>query len=207
MKHKLFLFLALSLSCLQAQARDYYVEIIVFQHGTSIEQTDEIWSVDTSAAKAHDERLSSLAAKVDTVDSSSQLNRLAGVRSGLLESGHQILQSMSWTQPSAVYQNAPVVALGSPVSDRFNGYLKVYKTSLIFADLDMRLSETSIKLPQPTVIEEIEDADQVLQSTPSLPVEVTENYYISEKRRLKFKEVHYFDHPAFGAIVGVWPKE
>ena len=32
-------------------------------------------------------------------------------------------------------------------------------------------------------------------------------YYLSEKRRVKFGEVHYFDHPRFGAIVGVWPAE
>ena len=207
MKLKLVLIFALSLCFSEAYARDYHVEIIVFQHGGSIEATDEIWNVDTSSAKAHDERLSSLAAKVDTVDFHSQLSRLAGVRSGLIESGHQILQSLSWTQPSAVYQNAPVVALSSPVSDRFNGFLKVYKTSLIFADLDMRLSDTVVKLPQPTVIEDINDADSVLASNQLAPVEVMENFYISEKRRLKFKEVHYFDHPVYGAILGVWPKE
>jgi hypothetical protein len=106
---------------------------------------------------------------------------LKRLESELLGSGYRVLYSARWQQPAAVYQDAPVVGVSNP-DGRLEGAIRVYRTSLIFADLMLGL------------------ADLVPNSEAPL-------YFISEKRRLKFKEVHYFDHPRFGALVAVWPAD
>jgi hypothetical protein len=30
-------------------------------------------------------------------------------------------------------------------------------------------------------------------------------HFLKQKRRVKFKEIHYLDHPRFGLFITVWP--
>ncbi|MEM7194768.1 MAG: CsiV family protein [Pseudomonadota bacterium] len=198
-----------------AYSRDYEIELIIFQNAKGDQYEGERWSMQSSARQENETRIQSLVGRADTVASSSQLSRLDGVRSNLARSGHRILRTIRWRQPSAVYQNAPLVALGVPGSPLDLGFIRIYKTSLIFADIDLKVRLERIGLPQPVSSELTQTAE--LSSNPSLnsventlqpaPVARIQDFFLSEKRRLKFKEVHYFDHPLFGAILGVWPSE
>ena len=118
-------------------------------------------------------------------------------------SDYRILHAAKWTQPAEIYQNAPLISFGVEDTSLPFGFVRVYKTSLIFADIDAQLS--------PITPEAITDSsftvnigDDVDADYPSFEFQQP-NFYISEKRRLKFEEIHYFDHPRFGVIMGVWP--
>ena len=98
------------------------------------------------------------------------------------------------------------------------GFVRIYTTALIHADLHLQLS------PLPAN-PDLTDADSVVADAVEYvvadTVEYTEenaaedadappaqpHYFIAEKRRLKFAQIHYFDHPLFGAILGVWEAE
>ena len=77
------------------------------------------------------------------------------------------------------------------------GFVRVYTTSLIHADLHLQLTP-----PMPDVAEASELSE--LSELSETEAEAQRYYFITEKRRLKFKQVHYFDHPMFGVILGIW---
>ncbi|MEJ2176882.1 MAG: CsiV family protein [Gammaproteobacteria bacterium] len=162
-------------------ARDYEIELLIFERVTPSPDTEEQWNAGSNQILAHQEELrdsSTSSVKLPLKQGVSRLNRL---EKELLGSGYRLLSSSHWRQPGEVFQNAPVVNV-SRADNRMLGYLKIYNTSLIFADINLGLVDPLVDPHQPS-------------------------YFISEKRRLKFKEIHYFDHPRFGAILGVWPAE
>lgn len=205
-----------------ASARDYEVEIIVFDR---IERAagrapQERWDFSSARVAARLEQMKALAARASKHPSTAQLASLEPLRLRLLEANYRILDTARWRQPATFYPNAPVIALGGAADDGeagdevvdvdgdavvapeiagdgdteaagnpnplAAGFVRVYRTSLIYADLNLQLS--------PPVAQE---------SAPAWPP----HYFIAEKRRLKFKQIHYFDHPLFGAILQVWPVE
>ena len=176
---RLTLLILLVGSHIPAHARDYVLELIVFKQSGSREQLEESWTADSNRVQDNWEKLQSTALNASDQPLRPGSSRLSQVENNLRSAGHQILQAVRWQQPASVYQNAPIVDIGNgPMS----GFIRVYKTSLIYADLHLGLRDSFSPTPTPL-------------------------YFIDEKRRLKFKEVHYFDHPHFGAILTVWPAE
>ncbi len=159
-------------------ARNYDLELIVFERTNLSSNIQELWSTGSNQGMVHQESLRDLASRSVKFAIQPGVSRLKNVEANLLQSGYRVLQSARWTQSAEVFQRAPIISVGS--SDRLRGFIKVYKTSLIFVDLSLALHDVFIE--------------------PQIPT-----YFINEKRRLKFKEVHFFDHPKFGAIVTVWP--
>ncbi len=206
----LFAFLILSQT---AQARDYTIELIVFeQAGGSADadaeedEQDEKW--DFSDRKIADklQRLAELESRSDAFRTETTLHRLEPARQQLAQAGHRILRTAGWIQPSAVYQHAPLISLDLPDSS-LAGFIRVYKTSLIYADIDLQFSPKNSATPmlydsESSAVPVLHDLSSGL---PTLSDNLPERYFLSEKRRLKFKEAHYFDHPKFGAILGIWP--
>jgi hypothetical protein len=116
--------------------------------------------------------------------------------------------------------------MGAENSSLPGAYIRVYKTSLIFADVDLQLNPLPIQ-----VFDQDNGSANTLVTTTTAgsnsetlssgsgldtvavggastaEINYPARYFLSERRRLKFKEVHYFDHPKFGAILGVWPSE
>jgi len=208
-----------------AAARDYEVEIIVFDR---IEREagrapQERWDFSSARIAARLDEMKALAARASKHPTTAQLAALEPLRLRLLDANYRILDTARWRQPATFYPNAPVIALGGAgdgdgdgdgvadgdvdgdtvdavvdvdgdtVADNeanadnplAAGFVRVYRTSLIYADLNLQLS------PPPA------------QESAGWPP----HYFIAEKRRLKFKQIHYFDHPLFGAILQVWPVE
>ncbi len=176
----LFLFLGI-LAVSVAQARDYAVEILVFERTEVSKDVEEQWNPGSNSQLSNLEKLQSLAGQTDDHPIGAETVQLARYRLELLNSGYRVLYTAGWQQPSEVYQNAPVVPVGTP-DNRILGAVRVYRTSLIFVDIALGLTDLVL------------DADSPL-------------YFINEKRRVKFKEVHYFDHPKFGVLLTVWPVE
>lgn len=179
--------IALTLAGGPAAARDYEVEIIVFDRLNRDIAVHEQWNFSSARTAARLDEMQELAAKASTRRTSEQLAGLEAVRLKLVESNYRILDTARWRQPATFYPNAPLIPLGGPGSALAAGFIRVYRTSLIYADLNLQLSP-----PVP----DAQDA----QAAAWPP-----HYFIAEKRRLKFKQIHYFDHPLFGAILRVWP--
>jgi len=185
-----------------AQARDYEIEVIVFEQAGSRaeadaaeDEQDEKWDFSDRKIAGALQHIAALESGSDDFPIETALDRLDPARQQLSQAGHRIIRTASWIQPSAVYQYAPLISLGLADSS-LTGFIRVYKTSLIYADIDLQFS------PESPSSATLPDGSSAL-STP--PDNLPEHYFLSEKRRLKFKEVHYFDHPKFGAIVGIWP--
>jgi len=180
-------------------AWDYHVELIVFERELKQDAATEQWDFSSNRIAGNKLRIKELAKTVNfDPKPRDQLIYLNRVKRALVLSGYQILKSTQWQQPARFYHKAPLVSLNSQNNNLVTVYIRVYKTSLIFADIDIQLSPDSILANQSDLLEP--SIDQIEKSQRPY-------YFISEKRRLKFKEIHYIDHPHFGAILGVWPVE
>ena len=190
-------------------ARDYQVELLVFTQSDDSSNVEEHWFNDSNLALSYQENLSQLSRKSIALPSPSDgVNRLKSIETTLVNSGHQILKSAHWRQQASIYRNAPVYNISDFDSD-IQGFLRIYKTSLIFVDIHLVYSEDFISSTPTVENEDINLSSNTINSTHTFSPEKSETltYFINEKRRLKFKEIHYIDHPKFGAILGVWPTE
>ncbi len=197
-----------------AQARGYEIEMIVFEQARGNADADaaedEKW--DFSDRKIADslQRMTTLEARSDAFRTGTVLGQLEQTRHRLIQAGHRILRTVRWVQPSAVYQHAPLISLGLAETSLAHGFIRVYKTSLIYADLDLQFSPESPANPvlpglSPDLSTPAATGTQTDSLSSALPDNLPEHYFLSEKRRLKFREVHYFDHPKFGALLSIWP--
>ena len=199
--------LSLILFCQGALARDYQVEVVVFERTGSTDVESEVWDFSPENLAQHQSRMVNLSTKAtEDFEFDPALTHLANVQRNLVDSGLRILRTANWIQPSAVYQDAPLVSLGIENSTLPYGFIRVYRTSLIFVHVDLQISPLDGQAAS-----ELAGAAIGATAGSSLVAgeEIPDNphYFISEKRRVKFKEIHYFDHPRFGVIVSVWPSE
>ena len=189
-----------------AYARDYMVELIVFERLDVATENAEVWDFSSNRIADKLQKIRTLKDKSVAYNTLPTLNNLTAINNKLTAAGYRILRSAAWTQPAATYQNAPLISLGITGSSLPDGFVKVYKTSLIFADIDMQYSPTTLaQLSAPNTPSTNSDLNNL--PPPSPAAQQPAYFFIAEKRRLKFKEIHYFDHPMFGVIIGVWPSE
>ncbi|MBX2869638.1 MAG: peptidoglycan binding protein CsiV [Acidiferrobacterales bacterium] len=201
-------------------ARNYIAEVIVFERTRDSEQREEQWRPESNQVSRHQSTLEQLEKRSKTPTTLSSVSRLKRLQGALQSAGNRILQSGRWVLNARTYQNATTFNLST---DKLRAFLKIYKTSLIFADMNMGVisntpspQATSVPSSSQTSSQTLSQASSqtsgaqfVADSTISPSVRVygppAPLFFINEKRRLKFKEIHYFDHPKFGVILGVWP--
>lgn len=186
------------LASLPAAARWYQVEVVVFRHGGALTTGGEIFS-EPEALPDFGGTVSLISEDDEAVDGADATllpfralaraeRRLAGVERRLRNSAdYEPLMAAAWRQPSYGVSRARRVYLSDvppPTPDesamprpqpRIEGVLAIKVSRLLHVELDF-----------------LYDADGV-------PVRLTET------RKLKLREIHYFDHPLFGAIVQVSP--
>ena len=195
----------------EAMARNYIVEVIVFERTRDGEQREEQWRPESNPVTNHQLTLEQLERKSKTPTTLSPTSRLKRLEGALQSSGNRVIQSARWVLNARTYQNATTFNLST---GRLRAFLKIYKTSLIFADLNMGLI-SSVPIPQSPAQPSSSQTSVTVDSKYATGAPETTSintysppaplFFINEKRRLKFKEVHYFDHPKFGVILGVWP--
>lgn len=203
---------ALLLIPLSAVARRYAVELIVFERFDGAENIAERWNVGANNQLKRQQQIVALSAQAEPLIPDGDVDQLAMVKDNLQQSGYRLLSAMRWTQPAKLYADASVWQLES-ADGRMRGYLRIYKTSLIFADLMLALKGDIADSDLATI--EANNTATSNRQISTIPVfntrvpEITQapDYFINEKRRLKFGQVHYFDHPKYGAILAVWPAE
>lgn len=99
---------------------------------------------------------------------------------------YNLLTQSAWIQPAISKNDAPVVSIGD--QSTLSGQARFYSRKLLFIELELRFNQPLKNIPDTTV----PYSSRYYQT----PV-----YVIEETRRLKLNEIHYFDHPRFGALV------
>lgn len=107
---------------------------------------------------------------------------------------YNILFHGQWSQSTSNRKTAPYIVMRLPEIDEsfsLNGVMRLFSTDLLYVDLLLRY--------QPAV-------DQSGAETQSeIAISDRPYYFLKERRRIKFREIHFIDHPRFGAILTVSP--
>jgi len=178
----IFLFLAINISYAVSTRSSYVVEVLVIQHKDK-STADELWSVnDTKPIPGLDKATSVKGKPPAYAKFNSIAERIAE------DKRYKILAHKRWFQFADAKSDARPVRIrgeenAKPIVD---GTLKLYSKYYIYIELDMRLREKMKKDE-----EKGDDASPV--------------YTLKEKRRVKLKQINYFDHPKFGLLVYVQP--
>lgn len=201
----------------KAPGKQYRVEVITFQYlgpdssaGESFDRVpvekylpSEPFNIDAY------NRIREAVAYTDVRDLAGALERLRA------NSYYTVMSSSAWIQPLLDRSEAVEVPLGDegqepgdalrdgfnePAPARVSGTLSVYGDYLLFVDLDL-----AAVLPgrggSGSGYRQYSGASGT--GGDSLPGSRNDVFRISERRRIKLEEFHYFDHPYMGAIVSV----
>ena len=157
-------------------ARWYKIEMILFTELRDTARDAEYWPEDPGQPQMLDAvPLAVGSARVQALPPSAY--RLSGIWSALKRTrNYRPIRHLAWQQPGLSSRSAPLVAVGDDELDaQIQGTVKVSLSRFLHLDLDLVLHE----------------ADQRFRFTSS--------------RRMRSNELHYLDHPMFGAIVIITP--
>ena len=164
---------------LPAQAEQWYqVELVVFEQlkPSTDEQSPLMPPLDPAAVTPQTTN-----SKIRPASRES----LAGIAERLRNSAnYRVLSYQSWQQSALSKHASQRIAIDG---ERLSGHILVYKSSYLHSELDLWLQDSSRRSA----------GDDEFQGP--------RNPNLRESRRLRSKEVHYFDHPRFGAILQLIP--
>ena len=107
---------------------------------------------------------------------------------------YEILFHGRWSQTTSDRQGAPYIRIDLPAvgqSSTLIGVLRLFATDLLYVDAFLRYRPA-----------EQQANNQIVESTER---NTQPYYFLKERRRVKFREVHFLDHPKFGILLTVWP--
>lgn len=160
----------------------YQVEVVVFENRLPELENAELWtsiSDKTASSETNDAVKIGEKAPVDSV--------LSAAATALENSGrHRVLSHLLWQQSVEAKSASKPVQIASAAGE-LDGALRFYLSRFLLVDLNLNLRETGM-------------ATAVSEPGKEAPI-----YRLNEHRRVKIAEVHYFDHPKFGALVRVTP--
>jgi hypothetical protein len=166
----------------------YDVEIIIFSNNTRSDQ-GEAWREPEAAAGPvqggfRQNRFTELA---------SSRHRLKPVRYSLQQGGeYTVLYHRAWRQLAYSPSRAvdyPVQAMSDDSRNSVEGTIRLERGRYLHLDMDLLLRENATHPPG------------YFAEGPG----ITPAYRLTEKRRIKSSELHYFDHPRFGVLALVTP--
>ena len=172
-----------------ATEKQYDIELMVFQNLVRNDQ-GEVWPVDYLESDRQDlPKLEDQAGIIWLADTERQLG--AHYQALRNSSGFRPLAYYAWRQPVLDRNFAPVVALPASGTDSsapyIDGTVRVSVARYLHLDLDLQLHTRS------------------RQEEFSSEAGITPRIRLSEQRRMRSKELHYFDHPRFGVIALIRP--
>jgi len=175
-------YLIISLAPAQSFAREYVVEAIVFTNEPENTQIiDEAWDAQTPRVLQQQAKLNKNLEIAIEVEQPRTLEVLANAYTQLEKSPkHRVLTATSWIQAEADYSEALPVNVSD--GQTLSGSIRIYAPSLLFAELSLRYAP----------------GDLLSIPDPQMP-----QFFIDENRKLKLKEVHYFDQAQFGVVLSV----
>ncbi len=179
------------------KAEIFKVEIIVFENLAQKGWVEEYWPQDIDLINTN--------RAINTTALSRHSNMLNGAKSRMTRAaGYNILFHKSWlinAQPRSKTQ--PILINTNPQSAQqssLNGYLHFYKERFVHVDIKLDLDK---KIP--TTIKEKFAKQQ------NIPINELPNFWqfqIKESRKIRSNQLHYIDHPLFGALVQIrWQRD
>jgi len=180
----------LAVPALRAAPRLYDVEVIIFSNtsaesgGEPVNRPDE--HIPWERGRASSNEFTAL---------SSDAYRLNNIQGALARSrGYHVLYHRAWRQPAEDRAHAVGYPVHTPAyggGDSVEGAITLLKERYLHLDVDLVLRESAVTAP-----------GSYVDGPVSTPV-----FRLSEKRRIRSGELHYFDHPRFGVIASVTPYE
>ena len=107
---------------------------------------------------------------------------------------YEILFHGRWSQTTSDRKAAPYIRITLPAIGRshsLTGVLRLFSTDLLYVDTFLRYRPAA--------------QDATNQTSESAEQNAQPYYFLKERRRVKFREVHFLDHPKFGVLLTVWP--
>ncbi len=168
--------------------REFRVEMIIFEY-TSPSATEEDWrgpmiqeteQAETGEPAPRKAALSFRSVEPATYKLSSIFQRMRGSRD------FRPLIHTAWIQPGYAKSEAPELALGrvARLPQKLNGTARLHLSRFLHLQLDLRLASAN-----------------------SSVLEASAPYHLLESRRMRSGDLHFFDHPKFGAVVRIDPIE
>ena len=107
---------------------------------------------------------------------------------------YEILFHGRWSQTTSDRKSAPFIRIDLPAIGRshaLTGVLRLFSTDLLYVDTFLRYRPA--------------EQQTANQASGSAGRNTQPYYFLKERRRVKFREVHFLDHPKFGVLLTVWP--
>lgn len=167
----------------------FEVELVVFENNLAYLEGEELWTNDTV-----DSKLPGMAEAVDAPEEPDPDSALSkAVLTLEADANYNVLVHKRWlrlAEPKSAAQRLYFHSVGTAAVE-LEGVLRFYQSRYLHVDLDLLLREAATR--------SVASADS---SAPGIRI-----YRMGERRRIRRRHVHYFDHPKFGALVRVAPVE
>lgn len=155
---------------------NYEIEVLIFEVKQPELEGSEVWTRDGTRPIDTSGAIPAGAAPVAT-----ELSATAAALRG--DGRYRVLLHKRWAQNAEAKSSARPVLLSSGDKE-LDGTLKFYLSRFLHVELALAF--------QPALTQ--------------ASTEGTSQYQINEQRRIKTQELHYFDHPKFGALVRISPQ-
>lgn len=189
----LILMLSTSPGSVQAAATTsarYEVEIVVFKHHSPDLEGNEIWSPDRANLNLND--LDKTTKAADSTEEETSIGKAVIALSE--QDKYTVLTHKRWTQNAETKSTSPLKRITTEDGE-LDGTFVFYMRRFLHIEMKMLLKELDQKEgSEEGDAETTGGAEQILA------------YRIDESRRIRSKEIHYFDHPKFGVLVQITPK-
>ena len=183
-----------AMQTVQAAPR-YNVEIIVFQNYALKGWTEEFWP-ETHDSVTLENSTSELSRQIAPLFISEAYQQIDHLEDRLKSAGYGVVYHTAWQQNAVNKRSTATTRFeGGSGGTSVLGTLRLVKTKFEHIYLDMELSRV---IPEKV---RLAFAEQHKLHVDALPR--SWNFKISEHRKIKPKEVHYIDHPLFGALVRI----
>ena len=186
----------LTLVCMPAHAVDFYdVEILVFRQFDSQGDDEELDVPNIRHLELNLELQ-------DLLDRTSAIPLEPAIEGYLSHPAQRIGNSRDyeilfhgrWSQTTSDRKAAPYIRIDLPAirrSHTLTGVFRLFSTDLLYVDIFLRYRP--------------EKQQTANQTSESIGRDIPPYYFIKERRRVKFREVHFIDHPKIGVLLTVWP--
>jgi hypothetical protein len=194
---QVFLFIsALTFPGLSLPAVDFYdVEILVFQQ---LQDKGDVEELNIPSIRHFNLNLE----LQDLLDRTSAIHLEPAIEGYLTGPNQRIITSPDyevlfygrWSQTSSDRKSAPYIDINLPAvggSHEVTGVFHLFATDLLYIDVLLRYQPTR--------------QDPINQNSAPVKKSVGPYYFLKERRRIKFREIHFLDHPQFGVLLTVWP--
>jgi hypothetical protein len=184
----------LTLLCVPASAFDFYdIEILVFRQFNS-QNDDEELDIPNFRHLELNLELQDLFDRKEAIPLEPAIEGYLSQPAQLINVSpdYEILFHGRWSQISSDRKAAPYIQIDLPAIGRshtLTGVLRLFSTDLLYFDTFLRYRPAK----KPTT-------EQTSEPEGQQPY-----YFLKERRRVKFREVHFLDHPKFGVLLTVWP--